>query len=337
MEDFLPGIKTAKCIPGCQEASCSRYHSLFDYRRSTITYSPVICLEAVKSGFCTHSSCLHCINYIEYLYHPQVYKTRECISSKLGLICFQGAICPHSHKDHPEEKGPSFPKKPEKPEKIQEKIKEPAKQANEVQLPEQSENKTPLLQEERKESPAVFIPPNPVQPEDHPKSILQNEARLKFIINQEVQFFEDRYNEFKECRGRSFDVTYACNLLSSYVSAFLNTEGGTIFYGISDSGFVSGVRMMRRTRDLFTQSFDGILNKFRPAIGPDLYSVLFNQVHGKDGLVMNELYVIEVRVKQGDKKKIYYTHKEEAYIKRDSSVNILKGPALVEFARGKES
>jgi hypothetical protein len=381
MEVFLPGLKTQKCFSSCQDTGCGNYHSLYDYRRSSVTYSSVICLEAIKSGFCTDHNCLYCINYTEYLYHPQVYKKKECISSKLGSICPQIRICPYFHKN---ENLADFVNQP-KDVKIKEPLIEEVKESivrgavgiapevksmeglekasvNEkaaaldkfgegwvegrgqggrsgsgpgtgAEVKSRIEVKGNLLEEVKEVKEAKEAKFEPVEPS---RIVPLAEVRKRYVYMQEVNLYEDRFNEFKECRGRSFDVTYACGLLANYVSAFLNTQGGTIYYGISDSGYISGVKLMRRTRDLFTQSFDGILNRFNPPVGPELYSVSFSPVYSKEGAMMQELYIIEIEVKIGDKKRIYYTHKQEAYIKRDSSVNLLKGPALVEFAKNRD-
>jgi Putative DNA-binding domain len=152
-----------------------------------------------------------------------------------------------------------------------------------------------------------------------------------YTLGKEINKFEDRKNEFKECKGRGFDLTFACDLLSKYVSAFLNTEGGTLYYGISDNGVVSGVTMNRRVRDLFTTAFDGCVNKFRPPVEPSYYRLNYFPVYSSSGNPLNNIYVIELEIQKGDENKIYFNHKEEAYVKRDSSVSLLKGPSLSEF------
>lgn len=162
---------------------------------------------------------------------------------------------------------------------------------------------------------------------------LEDLANIKYMYGEEINKFEDRNNEFKECKGKNFDISTACLMISSYVSAFLNTEGGTIYYGVADNGLITGIKMNRKGRDLFTQSFDNILNKFRPAIGPSLYRMNYAPVYNKQRKVIPDLYVIEIEVTQGDLDKIYFTHKEEAFVKRDSSVSQLKGPSLLEFSR----
>jgi hypothetical protein len=152
----------------------------------------------------------------------------------------------------------------------------------------------------------------------------------QYVIGAEINAYEDRWNEFKECLG-SFNISVACQMIANYVSAFLNTEGGILYYGISDSGKVSGVKLARKSRDLFMRSFDGILNKFRPPVGPELYNIYFQPVKNREQSQMLDLYVIEVQVKQGDATKIYFTHRDQAFVKRDSSLSELRGPALVEF------
>ena len=126
-------------------------------------------------------------------------------------------------------------------------------------------------------------------------------------------------------------------MISTYVCAFLNTDGGTLYYGISDSGIITGIKLMRRVRDLFTVNFDVLLNRFRPSVGPDLCKIKYFNVYNKDRQAIPNTYVIEIIVNKGSQDMIYYTHKEEAYIKRDSSISLLKGPCLVEFSKKRVS
>ena len=154
---------------------------------------------------------------------------------------------------------------------------------------------------------------------------------INYVQGEELKIYEDRNNEFKDTK--SFDISVACSIISVYVSAFLNTEGGKLYYGISDNAIVTGLKLSRKVRDMFTQSLDGILNKFRPPISPLYYSVKYCPVYDYNRNLIHDLYIIEIEVKKGDANKIYFTHKEEAYVKRDSSVSQLKGPGLLEFSQ----
>ena len=304
-------FKTQKCKQSCSDLLCQNFHSDYDHRRPEMDYASIICLDAIKHGHCAHTKCGKCSNYTEYLYHKNNYKVRKCIAATIGAECTLKGLCPFVHGQNEREGFLKF--------------------LAGVEEIEEANKRRALLEAnaeaaKRIEVAPVYVP-DPVYPADD---------KQWYVYNHEVHLFEDRYNEFKECKGRNFDISYACNLLCTYVSAFLNTEGGKIYYGISDSGIVSGVKLQRKFRDIFTQSFDNSLNKFRPPVGPDLYSVNFEPVYLNDGRVMYDTYVIEIVVRKGDFKKIYYTHKEEAFIKRDSSVSQLKGPSLVEFSKGRE-
>lgn len=320
MEICYEKFKSEKCNSNCSDILCEKYHSNYDCRRPNMNYSSIICIDAVKNGYCSHQNCRSCINYTEYLYHKNNYKTRKCIAVTIGAECLLQSLCPYSHT--PNDRN-DFLEKLKNAEKSKAAAKTQPK-VNYVKKTEVVENKSQNEEvkiEQKKSEASVNVPP---------------QVKQTYFHGYEVQLFEDRYNEFKECKSRNFDISYACNLVSTYVSAFLNTEGGIIYYGISDSGYVSGVKLPRKNRDLFTQNFDNILNKFRPPVGPELYSVSFEPVYSSNGTQMQDTYVIEILVKKGDIRKIYYTHKEEAFIKRDSSVSQLKGPSLVEFSKNRE-
>ncbi|CAG9314208.1 unnamed protein product [Blepharisma stoltei] len=158
------------------------------------------------------------------------------------------------------------------------------------------------------------------------------EERKFYIYKEEIKKYEDRKTEFKSCSYKSFNVAYAVDLVVPYVSAFLNTEGGTLYYGIRDDGMVTGVILTRKVRDNFIVTLDSNLNRFSPHLTGDEYEIKFVDVMKKEDLKkINDMYVIEIKVEKSKNNEVYFTHKSEAYIKRDASITQLKGLSLVKF------
>jgi predicted HTH transcriptional regulator len=160
--------------------------------------------------------------------------------------------------------------------------------------------------------------------------------RPYYVLKEELKKYEDRKTEFKSCKN-IFRVHTAADIVAPYVSAFLNTEGGILFYGIKDNGVVEGISLTRKQRDQFCLALDSNFQKFNPQITHDEYQITFKPIKDKNFKEIQDLYVIEVRVSKGKKDSLYFTHKNETYIRRDASINILKGHDLLEFYRKKQN
>ena len=316
MNFFLNTYKTSKCKNFCKKPECLFYHDASDYRRKVTTYSPYMCLDAIKEGFCIHKNCEFCSNYTEYLYHPQNYKKRKCIYVSMSITCKLLTICPNYHSEDDKYI--------------------PANDPPLNFLRCKDSNRRPRRSKlDLKDEKAIDFKVAPEDPEIKVQEQRVDNADIKYVYGDEINKFEDRKNEFKECKGKNFDISYACSLISNYVSAFLNTEGGTIFYGIADNGRITGVHLSRRNRDLFTQCFDNVLNRFNPRVNPNFYRMTYVPLFTIDRRIMQDTYIIEIEVQQGALNEIYFTHKEEAFVKRDSCITQLKGLALVGFTKNR--
>ena len=56
-----------------------------------------------------------------------------------------------------------------------------------------------------------------------------------------------------------------CNLdsfkqmIERYITAFLNTNGGTVYFGITDSGIINGIKLSRKNIDDLKLKVDNIM------------------------------------------------------------------------------
>ena len=74
-------------------------------------------------------------------------------------------------------------------------------------------------------------------------------VKQKFIINQPVSIEETLYHEFKEVKGPNA-VKAITNTADEYVVAYLNSDGGSTYWGIRDSDrIVVGVPLNFKQRD----------------------------------------------------------------------------------------
>jgi Putative DNA-binding domain/Ankyrin repeats (3 copies) len=105
---LLAKHKTAQCedflkkLP-CQHKFCTFVHENEEIRRNpflpfSVSYQATLCPayqknEENKAGICDHGQdCLHCRNMIEFIYHPENYRTKLC-----GPKCKQYLACPNAH------------------------------------------------------------------------------------------------------------------------------------------------------------------------------------------------------------------------------------------------
>ncbi|XP_068773929.1 schlafen-like protein 1 [Struthio camelus] len=163
------------------------------------------------------------------------------------------------------------------------------------------------------------------------------------IVGQERLFYgafmgsETRNVEFKRGSGEYLMGTLKHHV-RKYVCAFLNSEGGSLFIGVEDTGFVHGVHCGHREEDRIRLLIDSILKGFKPQVFPDMYALTFIPVV-KAGDPGTCLKVIRLSVQapglQGELL-LYETDQGEVYLRRDGSIQgPLSGSAIQEWCRQK--
>lgn len=139
-------------------------------------------------------------------------------------------------------------------------------------------------------SPSPSLPPVNTPParalgqpgSRHPPSGTRSDSAIvhQEILGQERLFqgaflgSETRNLEFKRGGGEYLSLTFKHHV-RRYVCAFLNSEGGSLFVGVEDSGLVQGIRCSHRDEDRVRLLVDSILQGFRPQVFPDAYTLTF--------------------------------------------------------------
>lgn len=137
----------------------------------------------------------------------------------------------------------------------------------------------------------------------------------KYVLNEIVAFDENREHETKSVQNAQNPVKAIVDkYVEEYINAFLNTNGGTIYFGIDDGGHVLGVQLDRNQRDNLRTQIDQIVQRFDPSLEPDMYQVHFVPV--ENGKSDSNLWVIEIRVSRGTEP-LYLTGSQKAYLRRD--------------------
>ena len=150
---------------------------------------------------------------------------------------------------------------------------------------------------------------------------------LVFILGKRLPIEESRHFEFKEVRGNNPSRAIQ-DVTEQYAVAFLNSEGGRIYWGVDDDRTVVGVQLTHRDRDDIRRVVTERLNGITPSVAPTKFQIEFHQVQG-DG-ADRDLFVVEVVVPRGDSSTLYWTNKTEAYVRTDAGKKKLSGPEIQE-------
>jgi hypothetical protein len=117
-----------------------------------------------------------------------------------------------------------------------------------------------------------------------------------FIRHKEIPTEEDEQNEFKEVTDRSILNSIKSNLGKAAI-AFLNSRGGSIYFGIADSGTVHGFRANRGRRDEIAKLVVSILNSLSPRVSPLYYNMSFVPII-ENGQISSEVTCLRISFRE---------------------------------------
>lgn len=148
----------------------------------------------------------------------------------------------------------------------------------------------------------------------------------RFVLNQIVPIEETRNYEFKEVKGD--DPVWAIRrIVDQYVVAFLNSEGGRIYWGIRDDRMVTGVKLSHQQRDQIRRMVTDKIFQIQPAVAPSTYRVNIHPVLKMDKPVSG-LFVVEVIVYRPATNLLYFTSTGEVHVKTDAGKKKLTGSEI---------
>jgi len=149
-----------------------------------------------------------------------------------------------------------------------------------------------------------------------------------FILNRSVNIEETRYHEFKEIKGQD-PVSAIKNQVDEYAVAFLNSDGGRIFWGIRNGDrVVVGVNLTYKQRDELRRMVVEKLVQIQPAFPPSEYRIELHKTYNEENSSLFDRYVVEVVVPRGDPHTLYFTGGNEAFVKTDAGKKKLTGPEI---------
>lgn len=142
-------------------------------------------------------------------------------------------------------------------------------------------------------------------------------TKFVFEFNKPVKIEETKYYEFKEVNSPN-PVDTIKNTADEYAVAFLNSEGGRIFWGITDNKVAVGVKLAQPQRDRIRKEVTNKLNEIVPKLSPSDYSIRFYQITEND-FPKDDLFVVEVSVPMPRNSEfLYATGGGQVWLKTDS-------------------
>ena len=162
---------------------------------------------------------------------------------------------------------------------------------------------------------------------------LTEPTQIRFVQDQPVPFEETRFYEFKEIKG-SNPARSITNDSDEYAVAFLNREGGRIFWGVRDSDRITvGVTLNERQRDKIRVNVSNKMGAILPPISVENWQLEFHNVYNFQGEIVADLWVVELVVPPPRERDVFYTGGRELFVKTEGGKKKLQGPEITEFIR----
>ena len=122
------------------------------------------------------------------------------------------------------------------------------------------------------------------------------------------------------------------NHSDEYAVAFLNREGGRIFWGIRDQNrIIIGVTLNERKRNETRRNVTEKLRTIQPSISVENRQLEFHYVYDLQGRIVEDLWVIELVISPPQERNIFYTSSNDLFVKTEGGKQILQGPEATEF------
>ena len=169
----------------------------------------------------------------------------------------------------------------------------------------------------------------------------------RFEYNKNVNIYEDEKYEFKQFTINNEKELYAqLRQNMKYFSAFLNSNTGTLYFGINDNGDIKGIELTDELKHSFELELNKIIESYDEHIKKNNnITFFFHEVIKNDEMKVSEnrkRYVIEINIKVGLPDHIYTTPFKEddnddygCYVKLNGSVKKIAGDHLYYYTKNK--
>lgn len=169
--------------------------------------------------------------------------------------------------------------------------------------------------------PSYFHSQNPKE-----KEILLKDYK-SFELSSNIPFLENTEIEYKNF-GFPFQHGHF-NTIKKTLCAFLNTDGGRLYFGIRDEDqSVVGLKLSDQKKVIFYNSIKNVLELIIPPPSVDDFSVSFIPIFSNSNggkYLIDGLYIVKVIIKRGKINDLYFTNDRLSY-KRRNGKNMLLSP-----------
>ena len=202
-----------------------------------------------------------------------------------------------------------------------------------------------LISIEYKEQNRSFLKLEPVC-DNGSQGDLTNTKNQMYLLKEQGPFgYEDQHKEFKSSlvfpAGKNeADIDRQCMIITKTIAGFLNSEGGTLYIGVNDLGYVCGIN------DDFSHLNDSTSDDYSYHNNLDSYELKIRNMikfHLTDGSYLNGkyihvsmheekgLYYAEITVSSSDKPVFYDGIK--LYQRTGNSTSMLKDNEIISFIK----
>ena len=136
---------------------------------------------------------------------------------------------------------------------------------------------------------------------------------------------EDLTHEFKEVKGGNAAKSIQ-NLVDEYILAFLNSSGGSIFWGICDNGIVKSLKLDLTQKDQIRKVINSKINTIEPAIDPTMITVSFHNVSNSENG-----YILEVNIPKSNSEGLFFNSSGNTWVRVNGCKQKLQGVALQDY------
>lgn len=142
---------------------------------------------------------------------------------------------------------------------------------------------------------------------------------IDYRIGNKISEEECRYTEFKEIKGENPCSSIIKNA-EIYIVSYLNSQvsdSGAILFGISDCKIVKGVSLSYEDKDKIRREISSLIKQADTYISPDLYTINFKEIVNDNGILLKDMYIVEIIVKSCESELLYSTSRGEIFIKTE--------------------
>jgi hypothetical protein len=149
--------------------------------------------------------------------------------------------------------------------------------------------------------------------------------KYNFTEGELCSLEEDLNHEFKEVKGNN-PAKSIQNSADEYILAFLNSSGGSIFWGICDNGVIKSLRLDLTQKDQIRKVVNSKINTIEPSIDPTQIAVNFHKVSNAENG-----YVLEINIPKSNSVGLFFNSSGNTWVRVNGCKQKLQGVAQQEY------